>query len=148
MSLMNSFAKLNLRTKLVIGFSTVITFAVVISATAIYGLTLLNENAQKMYDKDLIGISLLRSLNRDVNVIGRTVNRLVLATNAGDDAAEQKAKEAIAKVKVDLSANYEKSKGTVIRPEVRARLDAVGKQLENYYVAVDSIILRPKERAE
>jgi methyl-accepting chemotaxis protein len=140
MSLMNSFAKLNLRTKLVIGFSTVITFAVVISATAIYGLTLLNDNAQKMYDKDLIGISLLRSLNRDVNVIGRTVNRLVLATNAGDDAAEQKAKEAIAKVKVELSANYEKSKGTVIRPEVRARLDAVGKQLENYYVAVDSII--------
>jgi methyl-accepting chemotaxis protein len=140
MSLMNSFAKLNLRTKLVIGFSTVITFAVVISATAIYGLTLLNDNAQKMYDKDLIGISLLRSLNRDVNVIGRTVNRLVLATNAGDDAAEQKAKEAIAKVKVDLSANYEKSKGTVIRPEVRARLDAVGKLLENYYVAVDSII--------
>ena len=140
MSLMNSFAKLNLRTKLVIGFSTVITFAVVISATAIYGLTLLNDNAQKMYDKDLIGISLLRSLNRDVNVIGRTVNRLVLATNAGDDAAEQKAKEAIAKVKVDLSANYEKSKGTIIRPEVRARLDAVGKQLENYYVAVDSII--------
>ena len=140
MSLMNSFAKLNLRTKLVIGFSTVITFAVVISATAIYGLTLLNDNAQKMYDKDLIGISLLRSLNRDVNVIGRTVNRLVLATNAGDDAAEQKAKEAIAKVKVDLSANYEKSKGTVIRPEVRARLDAVGKQLENYYVAVDSVI--------
>jgi methyl-accepting chemotaxis protein len=140
MSLMNSFAKLNLRTKLVIGFSTVITFAVVISATAIYGLTLLNDNAQKMYDKDLIGISLLRALNRDVNVIGRTVNRLVLATNAGDDAAEQKAKEAIAKVKVELSANYEKSKGTVIRPEVRARLDAVGKQLENYYVAVDSII--------
>jgi methyl-accepting chemotaxis protein len=124
----------------VIGFSTVITFAVVISATAIYGLTLLNDNAQKMYDKDLIGISLLRSLNRDVNVIGRTVNRLVLATNAGDDAAEQRAKEAIAKVKVDLSANYEKSKGTVIRPEVRARLDAVGKMLENYYVAVDSII--------
>jgi methyl-accepting chemotaxis protein len=97
MSLMNSFAKLNLRTKLVIGFSTVITFAVVIAATAFYGLNLLNDNAQKMYDKDLIGISLLRALNRDVNVIGRTVNRLVLATNAGDEAAEQKAKEAIAK---------------------------------------------------
>jgi methyl-accepting chemotaxis protein len=141
MSLMNSFAKLNLRTKLVIGFSTVITFAVVISATAFYGLNLLNDNAQKMYDKDLIGISLMRAMNRDVNVIGRTVNRLVLATNAGDDAAEQKAKEAIAKVKVDLSSNYEKSKGTVIRPEVRARLDGVGKMLENYYAAVDNIII-------
>ena len=71
MSLMNSFAKLNLRTKLVIGFTSVVTFAVVISATAFYGLNMLQENTQKMYDKDLIGVSLLRSLNRDINVIGR-----------------------------------------------------------------------------
>ena len=141
MSLMNAFAKLNLRTKLVIGFSSVITFAAVISATAYYGLNLLNENAQKMYDKDLMGISLLRALNRDVNVIGRTVNRLVLATNAGDDEGVQKAKESIAKVKVELSANYEKSKGTVIRPEVKVRLDGVGKMLENYYASVDSIVI-------
>ena len=56
MSLMNSFAKLNLRTKLVIGFSAVVTFALIISATAIYGMNMLSENAQKMYDKDLIGM--------------------------------------------------------------------------------------------
>jgi CHASE3 domain sensor protein len=62
MSLMNSFAKLNLRTKLVIGFTSVVTFAVIISATAFYGLNMLQANTQKMYDKDLIGISLL--LNR------------------------------------------------------------------------------------
>lgn len=82
MSLMNSFAKLNLRTKLVIGFSAVITFALIISATAIYGLNMLSENTQKMYDKDLIGISLLRSLNRDLNAIGRYTNRVILEVNA------------------------------------------------------------------
>jgi hypothetical protein len=48
-----------------------------------------------------------------VNVIGRTVNRLVLAENFGDDAAVEKGKETIAKVKVDLSANYAKSKPTI-----------------------------------
>jgi methyl-accepting chemotaxis protein len=90
MSLMNSFAKLNLRTKLVIGFSAVITFAVVISATAIYGLNLLQSNTQKMYDKDLIGISLLRSLNRDLNVIGRYTNRVILEANVGDEQAAKK----------------------------------------------------------
>ena len=105
MSLMNSFAKLNLRTKLVIGFTSVVTFAVIIAATAFYGLNMLQANTQKMYDKDLIGISLLRSLNRDINVIGRTVNRITLASNFGDEATVQKGKESIAKVKADLLVN-------------------------------------------
>ena len=139
MSLMNSFAKLNLRTKLVIGFTTVVTFAVVISATAFYGLNMLQENTQKMYDKDLIGVSLLRSLNRDINVIGRTVNRMILASSFGDDAVAQKGKEAIAKVKIELLANYEKSKGTIIRPELKAKLDGVGAQITDYFAQVDTI---------
>ena len=139
MSLMNSFAKLNLRTKLVIGFTSVVTFAVVISATAFYGLNMLQENTQKMYDKDLIGISLLRSLNRDINVIGRTVNRMALANSFGDYTATQKGKEAIAKVKTDLLGNYEKSKGTIIRPELRAKIDAVGVMITDYFSQVDTI---------
>ena len=140
MSLMNSFAKLNLRTKLVIGFTSVVTFAVVISATAFYGLNMLQENTQKMYDKDLLGISYLRSMNRDVNVIGRAVNRMALASNFGDEEGVQKGKEAIGKVKPGLSANYEKSKGTIIRPEVKAKLDLVGASINEFYVQVDSII--------
>jgi len=140
MSLMNSFSKLNLRTKLVIGFTSVVTFAVVIAATSFYGLNMLQENAQKMYDKDLTGISVLRSINRDVNVIGRTVNRLALATYAGDDAGVQKAKESIAKVKVDLAANYEKSKSTIIRPELKARIDDAGKLITIYFAEVDSVV--------
>jgi methyl-accepting chemotaxis protein len=123
----------------VIGFTSVVTFAIVISATAFYGLNMLQENTQKMYDKDLIGISLLRSLNRDINVIGRTVNRMALASNFGDDAAVQKGKEAIAKVKTDLLGNYEKSKGTIIRPEVKAKIDAVGAMITDYFSQVDTI---------
>ena len=139
MSLMNSFAKLNLRTKLVIGFTSVVTFAVIISATAFYGLNMLQANTQKMYDKDLIGISLLRSLNRDINVIGRTVNRAALASNFGDEAVVQKAKEAVAKVQAALLVNYEKSKGTIIRPELKARIDGVSIEINSYFSQVDSI---------
>lgn len=92
MSLMNSFAKLKLGTKLVAGFSIVITFALIISATAIYGMNMLSENAQKMYDKDLIGVSLLRALNRDMNAIGRINNRMLLASIADNNADVEKAK--------------------------------------------------------
>ena len=56
-----------------------------ISATAYQGLGMLSNSARTMYEKDLIGISLIRQFNRDINLIGRTVNRLVLAVNAGDD---------------------------------------------------------------
>ena len=141
MSLMNSFAKLNLRTKLVIGFTSVVAFAVVISATAFYGLNMLQENTQKMYDKDLIGISLLRSLNRDINVIGRAVNRMALASNCGDEAGVQKGKESIVKVKAELNASYEKSKDTIIRPELKAKLDAVGTLINEFYTQVDNIVV-------
>jgi len=68
MSLMNSFAKLNLRTKLVIGFSAVMTFTLVISGTAFYGLNMLNDNTKKMFDKDLKGGSYLQSINRSVDL--------------------------------------------------------------------------------
>ena len=141
MSLMNSFAKLNLRTKLVIGFTSVVAFAVVISATAFYGLNMLQENTQKMYDKDLIGISLLRSLNRDINVIGRAVNRMALASNFGDEAGVQKGKESIVKVKAELNASYEKSKDTIIRPELKAKIDAVGTLINEFYTQVDNIVV-------
>ena len=140
MSLMNSFAKLNLRTKLIIGFSTVILFMVVITGSAFYGLNKVQDSAQQMYDRDLIGISLFRSVNRDVNVIGRVVNRLALAANAGDTAAENQAKEAIAKTKIALLANFEKSKGTVFRPEVKALVSDAEKAIQRYFSQVDSII--------
>jgi len=123
----------------VIGFTSVVTFAVVISATAFYGLNMLQENTQKMYDKDLMGISYLRSMNRDVNVIGRTVNRMALASNFGDEEGVQKGKEAIGKVKPGLTANYEKSKGTIIRPELKAKLDLIGATINEFYAQVDSV---------
>jgi methyl-accepting chemotaxis protein len=139
MSLMNSFAKLNLRTKLVIGFSAVVTFALIISATAIYGMNMLSENAQKMYDKDLIGISLLRSMNRDMNAIGRINNRMLLASIANNDVDVEKAKEAIRKLKPALLDNYEKTKPTIIRPELKEKLDNAGKLIQEYYANLDKV---------
>ncbi len=139
MSLMNSFAKLNLRTKLVIGFTSVVTFAVIISATAFYGLNMLQENSQKMYDKDLIGISLLRSMNRDMNMIGRYLNRVILEVGAGDEQAAKKDVEKIANAKKSLMESYEKSKDTIIRPELKAKLNAIGEDLTVLFAAVDNV---------
>lgn len=139
MSILNSFSRLNLRTKLVCGFTIVLTFSIIIAAVAYYSLNLLSTNTRTMYDKDLIGISLMRSMNRDVNVIGRVTNRIALAAGAKDEEAIQKSLESISTTKAGLMANYEKAKPTIIRPEVKTRFDEIGILLQNYFDYIGKI---------
>ena len=98
---------------------------VVISATSFWSISNLVNTTQKIYEKDLIGISVLRQINRDVNGIGRAANRYALAMNAGDLEGAKKAQEGIEKTKVDLLGNYEKAKATIIRPALREKIDLV-----------------------
>jgi methyl-accepting chemotaxis protein len=140
MSLFTNFEKLKLKTKLIIGFSLVVLFSIIIATTSFWAFDELIGNTKKMYEKDLLGISYLRQLNRDVNIIGRVTNRYVLAVNAGDSENAQKALETIAKTKKTQMEIYEKAKDTIIRPALREKIDLVKPELEAYYAAVDKVI--------
>jgi len=140
MSLFTNFEKLKLKTKLIIGFSLVVLFSIIIAATSFWAFDELIGNTKKMYEKDLLGISYLRQLNRDVNIIGRVTNRYVLAVNAGDSENAQKALETIAKTKKTQMELYEKAKDTIFRPALREKIDLVKPELEAYYAAVDKVI--------
>ena len=140
MSLFKTFEKLKLKTKLIIGFSLVVLFSIIISGASFWAFDELIGNTKKMYEKDLLGISYLRQLNRDVNIIGRVTNRYVLSINAGDSENAQKALETIAKTKKTQMELYEKARETIIRPALKEKMDAVKPTLENYYGAVDKVI--------
>ena len=139
MSILKSFTGLKLKTKLVTGFGFVIALAVAISACAYYGMVTLDQNTKKLYEKDLIGISLLRQLNRDVNIIGRSLNRAVLSVNADDQEGFQKAMEGAEAAKKSLKEKYELVRPTIIRPELRAKLDSIAKLIDDYFAAVDLV---------
>lgn len=139
MSLMNSFAKLNLRTKLIIGFSTLIGFMTIISATAFYGLSVLNDSAQRIYEKDLLGIAAIRGLNRDVNIMGRYLNRVILEMSYGDDEGAIKDIAKINAKKKEMMGEYEVAKSKIIRPELRAKLDDAEHQIEKLIEHVNTI---------
>jgi len=141
MSLFKNFEKLKLKTKLIIGFSLVVLFSIIIAATSFWAFDELIGNTKKMYEKDLLGISYLRQLNRDVNIIGRVTNRYVLAVNAGDSENAQKALETIAKTKKTQMELYEKAKATIFRPALKEKIDNVKPDLEAYYAAVDKVVL-------
>ena len=138
--MLKNFEKLALRTKLIIGFTIVLILMVVISATSFWSMSNLVDTTQKIYEKDLIGISLLRQLNRDVNGIGRVANRYALAMNAGDIEGAKKAQETIEKTKADLLSNYEKARATIIRPALREKMDLVKPTIMNFYMGVDSVL--------
>jgi len=144
MNLFSAFAKLMLKTKLILGFGFVLILGAAIAWTAHRGLDEQSATTRTMYDKDLLGISYLRQLNRDNNLMARTVNRLVLAVNANDPEAVAKAEATIADTKKVLMANIEKTKPTIIRAELKAKLDTVPKLYDEYFAAVDKIVSSAK----
>ena len=141
---MNSFTKLQLRTKLIIGFLLVILMTVAISVLALRGFDDLIAGQKKMYEKDLLGISYLRQMNRDTNAIARAVNRYVLAVMASDEAGAKNALEGVKNAQKSQMELYEKAKPTVIRAEVKAELDTVQGKMTTYYGLVDKVIALAK----
>jgi methyl-accepting chemotaxis protein len=145
MSLKQSFYKMNLRSKLLIGFALVFILAAIIAGLAISNIRMLEDNTKTIYEKDLIGVSTARTLNRDLNIIGRSVNRYVLAANAKDAEAQKKAIDGIEQTKATMLGNYEKLKPLIIRPELKEKLDTLGPLITTYFTAVDKIIVATNE---
>ena len=140
MSISKGFEKLQLKTKLILGFSLVVLFTLIIAATAFWSFDRLISNTENMYNKDLLGVSYLRQINRDTNIIGRVTNRYVLAVNAGNAEDAQKALDTIAKTKKSQMELYDKAKETIFRPALKAKMDAAKGDIEAYYVAVDKVL--------
>lgn len=141
---MNSFNKLQLKTKLIIGFLMVILMTIVIAVLALRGFDDLIQGQKKMYDKDLMGISYLRQMNRETNGMARALNRYVLAIQANDESGSKNALETIKnsqKTQLDL---YEKAIPTIIRPELKAELEAIKPKLATYYALIDKVIGQAK----
>lgn len=136
----NAFARLKLASKLLIGFGFVVALTALITVMAHQGLSEMAATTNKLYYKDLLGVSALRQMNRDINLIGRNVNEVVLSINAGDTANVQESIEQLQAAKKSLVGLLEKVKPTIIRPEVRAKLDALGSAIDSYILLADKVV--------
>jgi len=136
----NAFARLKLASKLLIGFGFVVALTTLITVMAYQGLSEMAATTNNLYYKDLLGVSTLRQMNRDINIIGRNVNEVVLSINAGDTANTQDSIEQLMAAKKSLVGLLEKVKPTIIRPEVRAKLDALGAAIDSYTLLADKVV--------
>ena len=139
MSLKQSFYKMNLRSKLLIGFTLIFLFALTIAGMGASNVIKLEDKLQNMYEKDLIGVGISRSLTRTVNQIARNVNRYILATGFSDPDSRKEALHEIEELEKGFFDNTQKLKATIIRPEGKALVDAMEPLAKEYIAEVSEI---------
>ena len=139
MSLKQSFYKMNLRSKLLIGFTLIFLFAATIAGMGASNVIKLEDKLQNMYEKDLIGVGISRSLTRTVQQIARNVNRYILATGANDADSRKEALHEIETLEKEFFENTQKLKATIIRPEGKALVDAIEPVAKKYISEVTEI---------
>lgn len=140
MSIYKDFEKSKLQTKLVCGFLMVLSFSIFIAGGSFWAFEQLIENTKMLYQKDLLGVSYLRQMNRDLNGIGRVVNRYVLAVNAKDIDGAKKALQEIESTQKSQLDLYEMALPTIIRPEVRDKFLALKPDIMRWYAEIDNVL--------
>lgn len=134
------FERLALATKLSIAFVFLIIVTAVVSGLTIWRVQVLVEMSETIYKKDLIGVSLLRTTNRDVNAIGRLLNRSLLARNYGDFGVVAEIQNNIDNTKKQLATTVKEAKVTLVRPKAIELMNVAEERLGVWLAAVDKVL--------
>jgi methyl-accepting chemotaxis protein len=138
--MINAFARLQLRTKLLSVFTLVMLLTLFQTVVAHNGIRGIKDLTREIYYSDLIGISTVRQLSQDVIIIASNTNQFILNMNAGDAAAAEKSSANVIATKRSLLGVYEKVKQSIVQEDVKAKLDALAKRIDDYYLQVDKVL--------
>ena len=127
--LMVVLEKLKLSSKLLIGFSVGLLIAILIGVNAIMSLNEMSEQAQAIYEQDLLGISHLKEANINLIYMGRSMRQMMLAPDA---AGREKARAAIDRASVTLQAELAEARKTISREENKKQLAKFDASFEQY----------------
>jgi methyl-accepting chemotaxis protein len=139
-SIGKSFEKLEIRTKLIIGFTAVITCMLAIAITSLISLGVLLKGAEDLYDKDLFGIYYLTSIDKDLQAVERNLNRVIMANDQKDQETLRRNLDSLGKAKEEILEFIKLAEGTIRNPEVRARVHDLRPEVEAFFKQVDSAI--------
>ena len=133
MTIRKKLENLGLATKLVTGFSIVILLTVALSVMSVVSLDKLTDGMDQLYKGDLIGVSLLRGVSTDVQILGRQTNRVVTALYADDSGGLQRARGVIAKIRPDIIEGLKAAKTTIRSQALRDDVDAATQLAQHYF---------------
>ncbi len=95
----NFLERLRLNTKLLLGFGSLFAISLVVGLQGFYGMNALNEDVQRLYDADLLGVSHLKEARINLFHMESTLRELIMAADA---KKEQAARNHLVDIKAKL----------------------------------------------
>jgi methyl-accepting chemotaxis protein len=133
----NAFARLSVKTKLLLGFGVVVLLTSLLTAASLRGIEKIKGFTYTLYHQELLGTAILREMNLEVHNIARNTGAFVLYIGVLDTASADKAASSNVTAKRNLLNLYEKAKIASGTPQTRAKIEALAKPLDAYYLLVE-----------
>ncbi|BDT57654.1 methyl-accepting chemotaxis protein [Massilia varians] len=127
------FNRMKVGTRLLAGFLTVVFIGAVVAAIGIVSMSNMNENTDRLYTRELLGIAHTKEANIHLIDIGRSLRNLMLAREAQERKAALDAIEARTAM---LSASLDKARPLYFSERGKRGFAAVDQALSEYQTAV------------
>ena len=127
-------------TRLIAGFLALAVLGAAVALIGIFNMSRMNDSANDLYQKELLGISYVKEANINLIYIGRAVRTVLLAS---DDKNRQAAVSKIAEARTRLKDNLDKARPLFYLPESRRMLAELDEHLRDY----DGVIAEATKRA-
>jgi signal transduction histidine kinase/CheY-like chemotaxis protein/HAMP domain-containing protein len=140
--MLTALQRRRLSARLLLGFGGVLLIALALGVQSLSNLRQMRDEAQVIYEKELLGISYLKEANINLIHIGRSLRRMILAPNA---EARDKARQEVAVAESTLRRLLPEARKSLFRKENIDLLDEFEVHLARYEVRVaDAISLAAK----
>ena len=133
----NAFARLSVKTKLLLGFGVVVLLTSLLTAASLRSIEKIKGFTYTLYHQELLGTAILREMNLEVHNIARNTGAFVLYIGVLDTASADKAASSNVTAKRNLLNLYEKAKIASGTPQTKAKIEALARPLDAYYLLVE-----------
>ncbi|KFC72006.1 methyl-accepting chemotaxis protein [Massilia sp. LC238] len=133
------FKQMKVGTRLIAGFLTLSILGAVVAAIGIYNMSQMNARTDRLYTRELLGISYVKEANINLVVIGRALRNVLLASSDKDRDA---AIASIAQARTGLHANLDKARGLFFSEQGKRNFAEVDRGMQEYEALVEEVTRR------
>ena len=122
------------------GFGAVLLLMICVTAFLVNALLGLETNLKDTYEKDLIGVSVMRSAGRDLQQTARAVNRVVVALYANDPAGPKRSLATIAEKELQMIDALKQARNTFRDPAVQAKVENAASEVSRFFASLKPLL--------
>ncbi|KFI07427.1 chemotaxis protein [Massilia sp. BSC265] len=126
-------------TRLIAGFLTLSILGALVAAIGIYNMSQMNARTDRLYTRELLGISHVKEANINLAYIGRAVRSMLLASTDKDRDA---AIAAITRARGELHASLDKARGLFFSEQGKRSFAELDRGVQEYEALVEEVTRR------